>query len=91
MRIKILKHSQGIMDGVSLSHLFPGVTYEVPVSLGTWLISQKNAEEDVTPTEGVVIPHDQASAIFTGGVSVFATKDHDDDRAVRRPRVRKKR
>jgi hypothetical protein len=37
MRVRILKLSSGIMDGVSLSHLFTGITYEVPVSLGTWL------------------------------------------------------
>ena len=89
MRIKILKHSTGIIDGVSLSHLLPGLVYEVPVSLGAWLVSRQNAEEIVTPTVGIVIPLDQTSAIFTGGVSVSPAKDHVDDRAARRRRVRK--
>ena len=90
VRIKILQPCTGVMDGVSLSHLLPGVTYDVPISLGRWLISQRNAEEDVTPTVGVPVPLDETSAIFTGGVSVSPRKDRDDDRAPRRPRARKR-
>jgi hypothetical protein len=91
VRIKILKHSTGIMDGVSLSHLLPGLVYEVPVSLGTWLVGRQNAEEDVTPRVGIVIPLDQTSAMFTGGISVSPAKDHEDDRARRLRRVQKNR
>jgi len=68
MRIRILKASTGIMDGVSLSYLVPGSVYEVPVSLGTWLIAKDAAEADVNETLGVVIPLDRHLAI--GGISV---------------------
>ena len=90
MRIKILKHSKGILDGVSLSHLLPGLVYEVPISLGTWLMSQGTAEEEVSPTVGLVVPLDKTS-IFSGGVRVSSTKDHEDDRPPGRNRVHKKR
>jgi hypothetical protein len=35
----------GIMDGVSLSHFVPGLTYEVSDSLGGYLITNGAAEE----------------------------------------------
>ena len=90
MRVRILKPCSGIMDGVSLSRLFPGDGYEVPDSLGRWLISQRHAEEEVTPTVGIVIPIDQASPMFTGGVSVSSAKEQADDRPPYRKRARKK-
>jgi len=58
------------MDGVSLSHLLPGLTYELPVSLGAWLISRGVAEEDVTPAIGLVISLDDAPGALTGGVTI---------------------
>jgi hypothetical protein len=91
MRVRILKLSSGIMDGVSLSHLFTGITYEVPVSLGTWLISERHAEEDVTPPVGIVIPIDQTSPMFTGGVSVSPGEEQAADRPLHRKRASKKR
>jgi hypothetical protein len=33
---------------VSLRYLLPGLIYEVPLSLGTWLIAQGGAEEDTS-------------------------------------------
>jgi hypothetical protein len=75
--------------GVSLSQLLPGLVYEVPVSLGTWLLSQGTAEEDVTLTGGLVIPLDRLSGVFTGGVKVSSTKDHEDDRPSRRKQKRR--
>ena len=70
MRVRILKQSEGIFHGVSLSRLLPGVTYEVPVSLGAFLVGQGSAEEDVTPAVELVIPIDPESSGLTGGVSV---------------------
>jgi hypothetical protein len=87
MRIRILRQSEGIMDGVSLGHLLPGLTYEVPVSLGMWLASQGAAEEDVTTIVGLIIPIEAQS--LSGGVSVIAPRDHQDDRPPRR-RIRKR-
>jgi hypothetical protein len=60
----------GIMDGVSLSHFVPGLTYEVSDSLGGYLITTGAAEEvfgaanQSDPDESVT-----DSSIF-GGISV---------------------
>ena len=91
MRVRILKHSSGILNGVSLSALLPGLVYEVPPSIGSWLISEKAAEEDVRPTVGIVVPLDQAPAALIGGVSVVPPPDKADDRRPRRTRRRPKR
>ena len=79
------------MDGVGLSQLLPGLVYQVPVSLGTWLTSRGVAEEDMRPTVGLIVPLDETSPIFSGGVTVSRHKDREDDRAPRRTRGRKKR
>jgi len=83
VRIRILKHTEGIIEGVSLAHLVPGLVYDVPVSLGTWLASQGAAEEDVTPTAAIVVPRDQESALLTGGVSISQPEERADDRSRR--------
>ena len=45
VRIRILKPMAGVLDGVSLGHLEPGLTYEVEESLGAYLVSTQSAEE----------------------------------------------
>jgi len=70
MRVRILKLSTGIVDGVSLSHLLPGLVYEVPVSLGTWLVSQGTAEENLRSDVALAIPSEHTSSVITGGVTV---------------------
>lgn len=45
VRIHILKPMAGVLDGVSLGHLEPGLTYEVEESLGAYLVSTQSAEE----------------------------------------------
>ena len=93
MRVRILKQSSGIIEGVSLRYLLPGLMYEVPVSLGAWLVGQKAAEEDVSGTVGIVIPLDQKSTTLTGGIRVPspATDTAEDRPAWRRRILRKKR
>jgi len=60
----------GIMDGVSLSHFVPGLSYEVSDSLGGYLITNGAAEE-VFASAPLSDPDEDVSdsAIF-GGVSV---------------------
>src|SRR5258705_12678762 len=58
MRVRILKPSAGIMDGVSLSHLLPGLTYDVEPSLGHYLTLNQYAEEVPSETLALVIPLD---------------------------------
>jgi|SoiMetStandDraft_2_1073263.scaffolds.fasta_scaffold144725_2 hypothetical protein len=80
VRVRILKQSEGILDGVSLSRLEPGLTYEVTMSLGTFLIGRGAAEENITPAVDIVIPVNAASSALTGGVSISGSKDRADDR-----------
>jgi len=74
LRIRITKPLEGVMDGVSLSLLIPGVVYEVNVSLGTWLVCQGVAEEDVSLVVPVVLPEDGSAASLTGGVTIARTR-----------------
>jgi hypothetical protein len=89
VRVRILKHSQCVIDGVSLASLSPGLTYEVPPTLGSWLVARTVAEEDLTPTVAIVIPISEVSAVLTGGISVSAPIDRGEDR-LRGPKQRKK-
>lgn len=87
MRIRILKQSKGILDGVSLSALLPDLTYEVPVSLGAFLIGQGTAKEDVSDSIGLVIPVNEPSHAMRKGFAIPPVIDHEDDRPARkRPR-----
>jgi hypothetical protein len=45
VRIRILRAVEGVVDGLSLSHLLPGVTYEIESSVARWLVDQGSAEE----------------------------------------------
>ena len=78
VRLRILKQTSGILDSVSLSNLLPGLTYEVPISLGTFLMAQGSAEEDMSRTLAIVIPLAEAPAAMTGGVTVSPPVDQAD-------------
>jgi hypothetical protein len=91
VRVRILTVSRGILNGLSLSQLLPGLTYEVPVSLGTWLVSQGAAEEDMTSTAGPDVPIDVESAALSGGVTVVTRKDRADDGTAAQTRARTRR
>jgi hypothetical protein len=45
VRIRIVKPTAGVLDGVSLGHLVPGMTYEVEESLGAYLVGIRCAEQ----------------------------------------------
>jgi len=84
------------MDGVSLSHLVPGTTYEVPAELGYWLMSRGVAEYVSETSGGFVVPLDNPFAYeqLTQGVSVVPPLSEAADTAhatgSRRRRPRKK-
>jgi hypothetical protein len=78
VRVRILKTSTGIVDGRSLSHLMPGLVYEVPVSLGMWLVSQGTAEEEVRSGVALADPLEHTSTVITGGVTVSIADLADD-------------
>lgn len=85
------------MDGVSLGHLVPGLTYEVGQSLGTWLISRGIAEELAHESQALVIPLDNPRAFeqLTRGVSVvpppaIAAEKAEKPKTEKKPRRRRK-
>ena len=62
MHVRIVRPSVGIMDGVSLSHLMPGLTYDVEPSLGHYLTLNQYAEAVPSAAAALVIPVDEPRA-----------------------------
>jgi hypothetical protein len=91
MRVRILKPSAGIMDGVSLSHLLSGLTYDVEPSLGHYLTLNQYAEEVPSEMPALVIPVDDPRAFndLAGGVSIVHVRDQAADKP-RRARQKKR-
>jgi hypothetical protein len=56
VRVCIRKPVQGFVDGVSLSHLEPGVIYDLPPSLGGYLLSTNAAEAVPASSRVIAIP-----------------------------------
>ena len=56
MRVRILRQSSGIIEGVSLSALHPGVTYDVSEPLATFLITTGAAFFVASDQPAVVVP-----------------------------------
>jgi hypothetical protein len=84
----MVKPMSGVLDGVSLSYLAPGGTYDVNDGLARYLISVGAAEE-LDSTQPALIPplDDRSIAHLTGGVTVtganFSADDVADDRPAR--------
>jgi hypothetical protein len=60
----------GIMDGVSLSRIVPGLTYEVSDSLGGYLVTNGAAEEVFASLPLSDPDEDLSDSAIFGGVSV---------------------
>ena len=88
MRVRILKPSVGVMDGVSLSTLVPGFAYDLPRVLGNWLVSHGAAAEFPASTIVLIVPldddEDLAAAVHMGGVSVDQSTAADKPRRIKR-------
>jgi hypothetical protein len=82
VRIRILKQSEGILDGVSLAHLIPGLIYDVDAPIGRHLVQLKHAEEISTAAPGLVVPLDNPHAFeqLTKGVTVISESHEAADR-----------
>lgn len=91
LRIRIRRGIGGILDGVSLSHLFPGLVYEVPDSLGAYLLSSGDAEEAHGSFVPVNSDDDVPDMPIFGGVSVTGLPDRADDRSRARTKSRRRR
>lgn len=74
MQVRILKHGEGVVDGVSLRSLVPGCLYDVNPTLGNYLVTNEFAEE--VPPESdpaLVVPLDTPYAVeqLTRGITVL--------------------
>ena len=89
MRVRILKPSEGIMDGVSLAHLVPDTTYELEPTVAHYLLESRHAEL----SSALAIPLDNARAYsqLTRGVTVIPPLAEAADRPQLRRRSAKKR
>jgi hypothetical protein len=88
MRVRILKSSAGVLDGVSLSRLIPGLIYDLKPITANYLISQRYAEQPPASERAAVIAPDNrpyASQLF-GGVRVIMPRADKPPRAKRRKR-----
>jgi hypothetical protein len=85
-RVRIIKPMVGIVDGVSLSALTPGFTYELEAPLALYLISCGSAEENDTARTACVVPDDDPYvAHVVGGVIVTQAIDSSQDTAADKP------
>jgi hypothetical protein len=67
----MLKLMVGVLDGVSLSRLVPGLTYDVEDSLARYLITCGSAEETASTRAALVVPVDDPYiSHLTGGITV---------------------
>jgi hypothetical protein len=94
VRIRILKPMAGVLDGVSLGHLEPGLMYEVDESLGAFLVSTQSAEEvafddlrDVDSKDETLIEHVARGVTITHATQPLErVVSHDRPRKSRRKR-----
>ena len=93
MQVRIIKSAEGIIDGVSLAHLIPGLTYDLDISVASYLIEKGCAEEMPLSAPALVIPFDnpRAHAQLTRGVTVVPVRAEAADTRRRRHRGRKRR
>jgi hypothetical protein len=92
MRVRIRKSLQGIVQGVSLSHLMPGLTYDLNAALGRYLVTVGAADAVSSKHPALVIPLDTEDAFnrALGGISVTQIAEAADQRRRKRT-ARKKR
>jgi hypothetical protein len=73
MLVRILKPSEGVLEGVRLGHLVPELVYDLPDSVAGFLVSVGRAEAVSPETNAAVVPLDNPRAyeILAGGVMVM--------------------
>ena len=88
MRVRILQPTVGIVDGVSLGHLIPGLVYDLKPITANYLISQGCAE-GLPASEPAIVTLPDDPTFFSrvlGGIRVTAPRAEAADK----PRVRRK-
>ena len=79
----------GVLDGVSLGHLLPGLTYDLDESLAGYLVSIRSAEA-VADAESPVSENSDESLLehVIRGVTI-TNRGHQPERAVGHDRLRR--
>jgi hypothetical protein len=89
VRVRILKPSAGVIDGISLGTLMPGLTYDLPHELALRLIIERVAREDLTPVVLIPIGYDENDAELidhvTRGIRVTRALSAATEEPVRGP------
>ena len=87
MRVRVLKPMVGVLDGVSLSRLVPGLGYDLEDGLARYLITCGAAEEMAGGRPALVAPIDDPYiAQLTGGITVTQVNPPPKHMAADRPR-----
>jgi hypothetical protein len=82
----MLKPMLGVLDGISLSRLVPGLFYDVEDGLARYLIACGAAEETAATRPALVVPVDDPYiAHLTGGITVTQISPPLRDVAADRP------
>jgi hypothetical protein len=73
MRVRILKPSEGVVDGVSLRCLVPGCLYDLSPPLARYLVTNGLAAETSELNAALVVPLDEPDALeqLTKGLMVL--------------------
>jgi hypothetical protein len=87
VRIRIRRNMAGIVDGISLSHFVPGLSYQVSASLGGYLVSSGDADELPASAPNIEPADDPPDSAIYGGISVA----NQFERAADSPRARRRR
>lgn len=78
----------GVVDGVSLGRLKPGLMYDLPSHLGNYLVTSGDAQAILSNAPALVVPLNEGGAYndgpLTGGVHVSGTDVAEDRRLKRR-------
>lgn len=92
VRIRIRRLTGGVIDGVRMSQLLPGFTYEIRESVAAHLIAIGAAIEVPSAKPDAVIPldEDDTPPVF-GGVIVTQPRDRAADKPDRKPARKRKR
>ena len=93
VRVRILKPLQGVVQGISLASLLPGITYDVDATLGGYLVSvgAADAVPAFKPARRIPLapPDDHSKPL--GGVPVTPNAEAADKPRRKRVLRRKKR
>jgi hypothetical protein len=90
-RVRIIQHVAGIVDGISLSALVPGFTYDLEPGLARYLVSCGAAEENASVRPVTAVPADDPYiAHLTGGIVVVQTDAPPQDMAADKPSKRRR-